>query len=146
MLVFVDWQLGIASATHAANKPAWRTRKTLPKRYSARSNAEALTQLTAVLKRRSPRATARLDGLDTVTMSPGAYSKTRLPKDTGGSLPLAAPRYAERFSAPGSNGPIGKFNPCVYRKLYPIATNFMVGRCTASAMASASRKSFFWPF
>src|SRR4051794_22198508 len=24
--------------------------------------------------------------------------------------------------------------------------NFIVGRCTASAMASASRKSFFWPF
>ena len=24
--------------------------------------------------------------------------------------------------------------------------NFMVGRCTASAMASASRKSFFCPF
>ena len=26
-----------------------------------------------------------------------------------------------------------------------VATNFMVGRCTASAMASASRKSFFCP-
>src|SRR3954464_1013687 len=25
------------------------------------------------------------------------------------------------------------------------ATNFIVGRCTASAIASASRKSFFWP-
>jgi hypothetical protein len=23
---------------------------------------------------------------------------------------------------------------------------FIVGRCTASAIASASRKSFFWPF
>src|SRR5260370_927693 len=27
-----------------------------------------------------------------------------------------------------------------------VATNFIVGRCTASAMASASRKSFFCPF
>jgi hypothetical protein len=27
-----------------------------------------------------------------------------------------------------------------------VATNFMVGRCTASAIASASRKSFFRPF
>jgi hypothetical protein len=27
-----------------------------------------------------------------------------------------------------------------------VATNFMVGRCTASAIASASRKSFFCPF
>jgi hypothetical protein len=26
-----------------------------------------------------------------------------------------------------------------------VATNFIVGRCTASAMASASRKSFFCP-
>ena len=27
-----------------------------------------------------------------------------------------------------------------------VATNFIVGRCTASAIASASRKSFFCPF
>ena len=27
-----------------------------------------------------------------------------------------------------------------------VAMNFLVGRCTASAMASASRKSFFCPF
>jgi len=27
-----------------------------------------------------------------------------------------------------------------------VATNFIVGRCTASAIASASRKSFFLPF
>ena len=27
-----------------------------------------------------------------------------------------------------------------------MATNFIVGRCTASAIASASLKSFFWPF
>jgi hypothetical protein len=27
-----------------------------------------------------------------------------------------------------------------------VATNFIVGRCTVSAIASASRKSFFCPF
>ena len=57
----------------------------------------------------------RLDGLGAVTMSPGTYSKTCLPKDTGGSLPLAAPRYAVRFSARGDNVPIGKFNPDFHR-------------------------------
>jgi hypothetical protein len=77
-----------------------RTRKSLPKRYSARCDAEALTQLTAVLERRSARATARLDGARAVTMSSETYSKARLPKNMGGSLP--------RFSPRGENEPIRK--------------------------------------
>ena len=109
--------VGNSECYHAANKPAWRTRKTLPKRYSARCDAEAVTQLTAVLEKRSARAKALLDGVSTVTMSPEACSKTRLPKDTGGSLPFAAPRYAERLSARGGAVPIGKINPDIASSL-----------------------------
>ena len=32
-----------------------------------------------------------------------------------------------------------------WRSAVLVTTNFIVGRCTASAIASASRKSFFWP-
>jgi len=74
----------------------WRDRKTSQKRYSARSNSEALTPFDDDFRRgaRHVHAIGRVGH-----RNDGTYSKTGLPKVTGGSLPLKAPRYSERISA-----------------------------------------------
>ena len=85
-----------ASPTGKEIGQTWRDRKTSQKRYSARSNAEALTPFDDDFRRgaRHVHAIGRVGH-----RNDGTYSKTGLPNDTDGSLPLAAPRYSERFSA-----------------------------------------------
>ena len=88
----------------------WRDRKTSQKRYSARSNAEALTPFDDDFRRgaRHVHAIGRVGH-----RNDGTNSKTGLPNDTGGSLPLAAPRYSERFSAQVTRCRSGKSGQCI---------------------------------